>query len=213
VGLLDIFGNQVTETIPTNELLMSLVTAFITGILISFIYKKTYTGVAYTKSSILTIILLAMVTSLVIRTVNSNLPLSLGMVGSLSIVRFRTAVKDSVDTIFIFWAITTGIMAGAGLYLVTFIASLLLGILYVLSYVIVFKQLNKYLLVINVDADNAEKIIEVVKKRKKCMLKTQSIKKDNVELTFEISGKDSSTYMLDLKKNKGVESVHLVNID
>jgi len=204
---------QFTNTIPTNHLVFALVTAFLTSLLIVSVYKRTYSGVAYAKSSILTFVLLSMVTSLVISTINSNLALSLGMVGALSIVRFRTAVKDPIDTIFMFWAITAGIMSGAGLYLVTFIASLLLGILYIICHMIAFKPSNKYLLVINVHIDDAEAMINTVSKRKKCILKTESIKKDNVELTFEISDKESAKYLLELKEKNGVESIHLVNID
>ena len=126
MGFLDLIKKGVVEeftgTISTGDLFLSLIIAFVCAIFITYIYKKTYTGVSYTKSFVLSIILLSMVTSLVIRTINSNLALSLGMVGALSIVRFRTAVKDPVDTIFMFWAIAVGIMSGAGLYLITIIA-------------------------------------------------------------------------------------------
>jgi len=209
----DIVVEQFTGNIPTNELLYSLIAAFFTSLFIAFIYKKTYTGVAYTRTAILSLVLLAMVTSLVIRTINTNLALSLGMVGALSIVRFRTAVKDPVDTIFMFWAITAGIMAGAGLYLITIAASLLLGFLYMASFMMVFKHNYKYLLVINVDETNAEALVETVLKRKKVILKTQSLKKEKVELTFEVSGKNATKYATEIKSNKGVDSVHLVNID
>ena len=146
MGFLDLIKKGVVEeftgTISTGELVLSLVTAVISALLITYIYKRNYTGVSYTKSFSLSIILLAMVTSLVIRTINSNLALSLGMVGALSIVRFRTAVKDPVDTIFMFWAITVGIMSGAGLYVITIIATLLLGVFYSLSYMFIFFPLS-----------------------------------------------------------------------
>ena len=129
MGFLDMIKKGVVEqftgTISTVDLVLSLITAVVCALLISYIYKRNYTGVSFTKSFVLSLILLAMVTSLVIRTINSNLALSLGMVGALSIVRFRTAVKDPVDTIFMFWSITIGIMSGAGLYLTTIIATLL----------------------------------------------------------------------------------------
>ena len=125
MGFLDLIKKGVVEeftgTIATGDLFLSLLVAFLAALFITFIYKKTYTGVSYTKSFVLSIILLAMVTSLVIRTINSNLALSLGMVGALSIVRFRTAVKDPVDTVFMFWSIAAGIMSGAGLYIITLI--------------------------------------------------------------------------------------------
>ena len=143
----DIFRSSFLENVSAISVLdmaLSILLAFALGLFIFYIYKKTYTGVSYTKSFVLSIILLSMVTSLVIRTINSNLALSLGMVGALSIVRFRTAVKDPVDTIFIFWAIAVGIMSGAGLYLITVIACALLGLFYLISYFKVFKPIDKY---------------------------------------------------------------------
>ena len=139
---------EFTQTIPTKDIALSLIIAILAAVIIIFIYKKTYTGVSYTKSFALSIVLLTMVTSLVIRTINSNLSLSLGMVGALSIVRFRTAVKDPIDTIFMFWAITAGIMSGAGLYIATLIATIIIGLFYFLCYSIQIKSKNKQLLII-----------------------------------------------------------------
>ena len=187
MGFLDLIKKGVVEeftgTIATGDLFLSLLVAFLAALFITFIYKKTYTGVSYTKSFVLSIILLAMVTSLVIRTINSNLALSLGMVGALSIVRFRTAVKDPVDTVFMFWSIAAGIMSGAGLYIITLIACAILGLFYVISYSTAFKPSEKYLLVINTNKEDAEDVAAIFAKKKKCVLKTQSVKKGNVEFT------------------------------
>ena len=90
--------NEFTGTVSITDMALSLITAFIIGLFIIYVYKKTYNGVVYSKSFALCLMLLGMVTSLIIRTINSNLALSLGMVGALSIVRFRTAVKEPVDT-------------------------------------------------------------------------------------------------------------------
>ena len=125
--------NEFTGTVSITDMALSLITAFIIGLFIIYVYKKTYNGVVYSKSFALCLMLLGMVTSLIIRTINSNLALSLGMVGALSIVRFRTAVKEPVDTAFMFWAITIGIMSGAGLYLIAIISSVALGLLYFVS--------------------------------------------------------------------------------
>ena len=140
--------NEFTGTISVDKIVFSLITSFLIGIFIIYIYKKTYTGVVYSKSFSLCIILLAMVTSLIIRTISSNLALSLGMVGALSIVRFRTAVKEPVDTAFMFWGITAGIMSGAGLYLISIISSIALGLLYYISYILGFKGNSQYLIII-----------------------------------------------------------------
>ena len=140
--------NEFTGTVSITDMALSLITAFIIGLFIIYVYKKTYNGVVYSKSFALCLMLLGMVTSLIIRTINSNLALSLGMVGALSIVRFRTAVKEPVDTAFMFWAITIGIMSGAGLYLIAIISSVALGLLYFVSYSLGFKKNSKYLLVV-----------------------------------------------------------------
>ena len=215
MGFLDLIKKGVVEeftgTISTGDLFLSLIIAFICAIFITYIYKKTYTGVSYTKSFVLSIILLAMVTSLVIRTINSNLALSLGMVGALSIVRFRTAVKDPVDTIFMFWAIAVGIMSGAGLYLITVIACALLGLFYLISYFKVFKPIEKYLLVVNTSKKDSLEVAKIFA-NKNCVLKTESIKKDKVELTYEVIGKEFADQILELD-NDYIEDIHMINID
>ena len=215
MGFLDLIKKGVVEeftgTISTGDLFLSLIIAFICAIFITYIYKKTYTGVSYTKSFVLSIILLSMVTSLVIRTINSNLALSLGMVGALSIVRFRTAVKDPVDTISMFWAIAVGIMSGAGLYLITIIACALLGLFYLISYFKVFKSIDKYLLVVNTSKKDSLEVAKIFA-NKNCTLKTESIKKDKVELTYEVIGKDFANTILEMK-NDAIESIHMININ
>lgn len=218
MSFLDMIKKSVVEefsgTLSTGDLFFSLLTAFIAALLISYIYKKTYTGVAYTKSFLLSLILLSMVTSLVIRTINSNLALSLGMVGALSIVRFRTAVKDPLDTIFMFWAITSGIMAGAGIYLTTVVATLILGILYMISYMMKFKKNEKYLVVIKTDKNFGKQITEFMDtKKKNSTLKTEFVKKDTAEFTYEITNKEVADELLGWKDKKEIESIHLVSID
>ena len=104
-----------TGTISVGSMALSLIIAFAIGLFIVYVYRKTYTGVVYSKAYALCIIMLAMVTAMIIRTISSNISLSLGMVGALSIVRFRTAIKEPVDTSFMFWGISAGIMAGAGM--------------------------------------------------------------------------------------------------
>ena len=105
-----------TGTISAWDMILSLVIAFLIGIFIIYIYRKTYTGVVYSKAFSLCILMLAMVTAMIIRTISSNISLSLGMVGALSIVRFRTAVKDPRDTAFIFWGVVSGLACGTQNY-------------------------------------------------------------------------------------------------
>ena len=208
-----ILVEEFTQTIPTKDIVLSLTVAIIAALIINLIYKKTYTGVSYTKAFALSIILLTMVTSLVIRTINSNLSLSLGMVGALSIVRFRTAVKDPIDTIFMFWAITAGIMSGAGLYIVTLIATIIIGLFYFLCYSIQVKSKNKQLLVVKSSVVEAEKIMNIMKDKKKCILKTESYKNNIAELTFEIANRTIAEEVLDMKKEDGIIAINLIEID
>jgi len=215
MGFLDLIKKGVVEEftgkISTGDLVLSLVTAIVASLIITYVYKKNYTGVSFTKQFALSIILLTMVTSLVIRTINSNLALSLGMVGALSIVRFRTAVKDPVDTIFMFWAITAGIMAGAGLYLTTILATIILGVLYSLSFMLIFKPTDRYLLVVKVNKESTKLITDKMKDRKNCVLKTESVKEEIVEFTYEICDKTIADEILSWK-DSNIKCVNLVNI-
>ena len=204
--------SEFSGTISVDKILLSLVVAFIIGVFIVFIYKKTYSGVVYSKSFSLCIILLGMVTAMVIRTISSNLALSLGMVGALSIVRFRTAIKEPTDTVFMFWSITAGIMAGAGLYLVAIIASLGIGILYFVGYMLGFKAKHQYLFIIKYDASIEELILKQMKKLPKTKLKSKSISKNIVELTFELELKEDDAKVLDNFKNiQGVTNVSVIS--
>lgn len=202
-----------SQTIPTLDLLLSLVIAIISALIINFVYKKTYVGVAYMKTFSLAIILLCMVTSLVIRTINSNLSLSLGMVGALSIVRFRAAVKDPVDIVYMFWAIAAGIMAGAGLYFATLLACLIIGISYFVCFTYQTKKTNKALLVIKTYSANADEILNIMNKSAGAKLKTESYKNGVVEFTYELASRNQADEILKFKDSQGILSLSLLDLD
>ena len=180
-----------TGTVSVTDMLISLIVAFLIGIFIIYVYRKTYTGVVYSKAFSLCILMLAMVTAMIIRTISSNISLSLGMVGALSIVRFRTAVKEPVDTGFMFWGISAGIMAGAGLYIIAIIASLILGVLYLVTYLMGFRVANRYLLVLKYDADAHNEVMKRLKTLKKFKVRSKSIFNDKVELSLEVDVKEN----------------------
>lgn len=204
--------NQFTGTISVQSILLSLITAFMISVFIIWIYKKTYTGVVYSKSFSLSILMLALVTTLIIQTISSNIALSLGMVGALSIVRFRTAVKEPVDTGFMFWAITAGIMAGANLYLASIIGSLMLGILYYICYMMGLKMNSKYLVIVKYDDSAEDDIKNILSKLKKYKLKSKSKSKNNVEMTFEVELNDSTQKLVDkISKIDGVQNCSLIS--
>ena len=203
---------EFTGTISVDKVLLYLAIAFIIFIFIIYVYKKTYSGVIYSKSFSLCIILLTMVTSMIIRTISSNLALSLGMVGALSIVRFRTAIKEPTDTAFMFWGITAGIMSGAGLYLVAIIASVGIGVLYMVGYTMGFKTNRQFLFILKYEASSDKRIIDALKKLPKTKLKSKSIVKNTIELTFEVELKDDDTKILDdFKDIDGVVSASVIS--
>ena len=213
---IDVIKNSIMEnftgTISTTQILLALVVSFLIGIFIVMIYKKTYTGVIYSKSFSLCLILLAMITSIIICTINSNLSLSLGMVGALSIVRCRTAIKEPVDTVFMFWAIAMGIMAGAGLYIIAIIASLVVGLLYFISYTMGFKTNKQYLLVIKYDAQYDKEINNQIKKLKKAKLKSKSVASGIVEVTYEIvASEDENNILMNVQSSCPVINVSVIS--
>ena len=117
-----------TDRITTLNILINLSMSFFVGMFIFFIYKKTYQGVLYQRSFNISLVLASAVTAMIIMTISGNLILSLGMVGALSIVRFRTPVKDSMDLIFLFWAISAGIANGVGYYNISIVGSIMIAI-------------------------------------------------------------------------------------
>ena len=177
--------------ISVGSMLLSLIVAFIIGMFIVYVYRKTYTGVVYSKAYSLCIIMLAMVTAMIIRTISSNISLSLGMVGALSIVRFRTAIKEPVDTSFMFWGISGGIMAGAGLYIPALVASAAIGVLYFVSYLLGFRVSNRYLLVIKYNEKAHSEVLARLKKLRKFKIRSKSIFGKEAEISIELDLKDN----------------------
>lgn len=202
---------EFTGTISVDKIFFSLLVAFVLSLFIAYVYKKTFNGVVYSKSYSVCLILLSMVTTLIVRTISSNLTLSLGMVGALSIIRFRTAIKDPLDTAFMFWAITAGIMSGTGLYLVAIIATLSLGLFFVLSNVIVFKSTNKYLFVLKYNTNIENEVNEKLNEIPNYSIKSKSIVNDIVEVTFEVALKENDVSILDSFKNINIISSSVIS--
>lgn len=207
--LLEQFNGPVT----IEMILASLIVSAVVSLFIIIVYSKTFSGVVYNKTMAQTIIMLSMVTAMIIRTINSNLSLSLGMVGALSIVRFRTAIKEPVDTAFMFWAITAGIMSGAGLYVISIVGSLVLGVCYYLVYILSSRAKSQYLLVLIYNESVEQQVQEALNSITKKQLKSKSLTSNNqIEITYEIDFKNSSEELLQTLKNiEGVKTVNLVS--
>ncbi|GMQ58663.1 DUF4956 domain-containing protein [Vallitalea sediminicola] len=202
-----------TTSISALSIGITLFLAFIIGIFIFQVYKKTYQSVVYTKSFNISLVMMTMVTALVILAVTANVVLSLGMVGALSIVRFRSAIKDPMDIVFMFWAIAAGIITGAGFYLLAIIGSLVVGIvIYMLTKSV--KQESPYLLLINFTETMAEQqILDKIKSTvTKYFIKSKTIDGEGTELTVELRIKDGETDLInELQRVKSVSNAMLVS--
>jgi len=191
----------------------TLFLAFIIGMFIFQVYKKTYQSVVYTKSFNIALVMMTMVTSLVILAVTSNVVLSLGMVGALSIVRFRSAIKDPMDIVFMFWSIAAGIIIGAGFYLLGVIGSLVLGvIIFVLTKNV--KNDTPYILLISFKDDLAEKhILDKIKSTvDKYFVKSKTVDSNSIELTVELRIKNGElSFINELQGMDSVSNAMLVS--
>lgn len=191
------------------EVLINMFVALLLGLFIHYIYRKTFRGVVYSANYNLTLLLATLITTLIVMTISTNVALSLGMVGALSIVRFRTAVKEPLDIIYMFWAIAAGISAGASIFLVSIIGSLFIGaVIYFMSK----KELKAetYLLVIHHEEEATDQVKAVLGKLK-YKVKSKLMRRDVVELTVEIEMKgDNTPFMNQLKELEGVLDVSLI---
>jgi len=212
----DIFKNKFLEefsAITMQDLLTAVLLAFVLGLFIVVIYRITYAGAMFSKSFAFCLVLLAMITSLVILTISSNVVLSLGMVGALSIVRFRTAIKEPLDTVFMFWAIAVGIITGAGYIPVAIIATLLIGVLFLLLTVAGASfSSSAFLLVVRYDAALDEEMLKKLDKKYHAKLKSKNMNGSFYELVLETKlTKKQITEAAKLREWEGVQEVNLIS--
>ena len=195
------------------DMVLALVLAFGLGVFIYLIYKKTYAGVMYSSSFGVTLVALTMITTLVILAVTSNVVLSLGMVGALSIVRFRTAIKEPLDIAFLFWSIAGGIVLAAGMIPLAVFGSVLIGLI-ILFFANRKENTNPYIIVLECDGhDSEQKAMAFLKERtNKCTVKSKTARKGSVEVNLEIRLKDDNTdFVNQLSELEGVGSEVLVS--
>jgi len=190
-------------------IVLSLTSAFLCAMIIYYVYRKFYRGIIYSSSFNILLVLVSIVTAFIVMTISSNLLLSLGMVGALSIVRFRTAVKDPLDVGFLFFSVAVGITSGAGLYILSFIATVFISLIYVL--LVQVKTFTKvYLLIVKFD-NSANEDVQKILKTLKAQLKNKTSIKETTELTLELRLKGENTaYMSQLTSIEGVKSAVLV---
>lgn len=212
----DIFKSSFLENITSVsilDMLLTLTLAFGIGLFIFLVYKKTYSGVMYSSSFGGTLVALTMITSMTILAVTSNVVLSLGMVGALSIVRFRTAIKEPMDIAFLFWSIAAGIVLAAGMIPLAVIGSVIIGV--VMMVFINRKAVHDpYIAVISCASSAAEKSATTYLKQnvEKAVIKSKTAQNGSIEMTWEIRLlKNDTDFITELSEMDGVNSAVLVS--
>ena len=212
----DIFKSSFLENISSVsifDMVLALVLAFGIGLFIFLIHKKTFAGVMYSSNFGVTLIALVMITTLVILAVTSNIVLSLGMVGALSIVRFRTAIKEPLDIAFLFWSIAAGIVLAAGLIPLAVFGSVVIGLM-LLVFANRKAHYNPYMVVIRCEDHESElSASEFLKSQvQRSVVKSKTAQKDLIELNIEIRLKNDNTDFINTLANmSGVSSAVLVS--
>ena len=212
VNFSDIFKSSFVDkmtSISFLDMFIAMILSFAVGLFIMQVYKKTFKGVMYSSTFAMSLLALTLITTLIILGVTSNVVLSLGMVGALSIVRFRTAVKDPMDLLYLFWAITTGITAGAGMYVLALLAAAIMIFMIILFYS--RQQRGKiYIAVIHYSGDEAgDEVIRCFGKRK-YFIKSKTMRKEKTEMAVEIFCKQ--TDMDFMEKIRAIEHVDDVTL-
>ncbi|WP_042277815.1 DUF4956 domain-containing protein [[Clostridium] dakarense] len=213
----DIFKSSFVDKVAgfsAIDSILALGAAFLVGLFIYIVYKKTFMGVMYSRPFNISLIALTMLTTFVILAVTSNVVLSLGMVGALSIVRFRTAIKDPMDLVFLFWSIASGIVLGAGLIPLAILGSIVMGLVLILFANKTVLE-TPYILMINCTNENAEFVVtdKVKSVFSKYQVKSKSVTaQKGIELVFEVRMKNGETsFINDLSQVEGVTNAVLVS--
>ena len=213
INIIDIIQGKFLQefsAISMGEVVISITLSFLLSLFIVYIYRTTYAGVNYSSSFAGCLMMISMVTTLVILVISSNVVLSLGMVGALSIVRFRTAVKEATDTAFLFWAIATGILCGAGYVTISILATLLLGLLFVVIHVLGKKhKYGSYMIVARYEADS--EVEDKIMALPGFTMKNKSMTHDLTELVGEVRLKDNNPRSINaLRSIPGVREISLM---
>ena len=189
-------------------IIASMLSALVCGVIIYLVYRFCYRGVVYSDNFNVLLVMITAITGFIIMTISSNVVLSLGMVGALSIVRFRSAIKDPLDIGFLFWSIAAGITAGAGLYFVAVIGTVLIAVIYIV-FSMFKKSKRNYLLIVHY-SDAAEDNVNAVLGGMRYRLKNKTKNGDSNEITIEIKVRNNDTS--GLSRFKGIDGVTSVTL-
>lgn len=208
------FLNQINTDISTTDVLVVLLATAILGVYLFFIYRMVCKKAFYSKSFAISLVVIALVTSIIIITIQSSVVISLGMVGALSIVRFRTAIKDPMDLAFLFWAISIGIICGANLYEIALEGSLVITFVMLLLYTVPNVQPAHLLLINATDLMAEAEINEILKgSTRYYKVKSRNITSIGIDMIIELKSKDEAELIKNISELEKVESVTLMEHD
>ena len=207
----NLFSSQTISPASFPVILLSMVLALLAGIFIAWIYRRNYRGVMYSNNFALTLIMMTLITCPVVMCIRESIQLSMGMVGALSIVRFRTAVKDPLDTAYMFWALTMGILLGAGQFFLTACAVVGIGLMLTLIVHIQSKGINSYLLVIRMAEEAERSANQLVNGVKMQQLKSKTVSSAGIEATYEVRVDKPDALLNKLRNIPGVHDATLVS--
>lgn len=215
MSIQDFIKNSILESgafdgASLTSIVLGIITALAMGAVIYVVYSKFYVGVIYSRSFAITLVGMTILTAMVTLAISTNIVISLGMVGALSIVRFRTAVKDPLDLLYLFWAITTGITSGAGMYLLVVITAAIMIAMIVIFY---HKQQKGriYIAVIHYVGDEVGDSVIRAFGKMKYFIKSKTVRKGRTELSVEVYCKNNDTFFLDrIRDTEGVEDATLI---
>ena len=206
-----LWSSQTITPASWLTIVVSLVLAFAVGLFIAWIYRRNFRGVMYSNNFALTLVLMTLITCPVVMCIKESIQLSMGMVGALSIVRFRTAVKDPLDTAYMFWALTMGILLGAGQFFLTALAVVGIGILITVVVNVQSKRMNSFLLVLRMGDEAERAASQIVASVRNQQLKSKTVSSNGIEATYEVRVDKPDALLNKLRAVQGVYDATLVS--
>ena len=208
--LQNLFGSMTITPASTPIILLSLVLALAVGVFIAFIYKRNYRGVMYSNNFALTLVLMTLITCPVVMCIKESIQLSMGMVGALSIVRFRTAVKEPLDTAYMFWALTMGILLGASQFFLAACVTVCIGLILTVLVHVQSRSVNSFLLVVRMGEEAEKPAHQIINGLKMQQLKSKTVTAGGIEATYEVRVDKPDQLLNKLRNVNGVVDATLV---
>lgn len=209
--LTELFSSQTIGVSSILTVIVSMIFALLLGVVIAWVYRRNYRGVMFSGNFCMTLVMMTLVTTPVVLCIRNSMALSMGMVGALSIVRFRTAVKEPLDTAYMFWALTTGILLGAGQFLLTFLTVALISVIMTLLTNYQIKGINSYLLVVRAGEEAERAVAQIIGGVRIQRLKTKTVSASGVEMTYEVRLEKPDALLNRLNAVNGVQDATLVS--